>query len=72
MSNHMLATLRNLVVGNTAGFHFGTLKALVKRGLAETYQGKYGTEYRATEKGCARVTREQSGMLSARLDTDGI
>ncbi len=47
----MRATLENLAKGNTAGFHYGTLEALVKRGLAEAYRGSMGTEYRITEAG---------------------
>jgi len=50
----MLSTLRRLAQGATesqTGWHFGTLKALVTRGLAETYRSESRTEYRITPAG---------------------
>lgn len=58
MSKHMLDTLRRLADGGTCGFHYGTLKALVGRGLAETYISKYGTEYKISDAGRDLVAAE--------------
>jgi len=60
MTEHMLKTLRKLAEADTRqspGWHFGTLKALVKRGFAETFRGAYGTEYRITQAGREQCTR---------------
>jgi hypothetical protein len=54
MSKHLLATLQRLATDDTtvqAGWHFGSLKALVSRGLAETFKSTQGTEYRVTDFG---------------------
>jgi DNA-binding PadR family transcriptional regulator len=56
MSTHMLSTLRLLALG-VSHTHHGTLNALVARGLAETYRGGYGTEYRITDAGIALLAR---------------
>lgn len=51
MSEHLQCTLLRLADGRTTGFHFGSLKALVKRGLAQTRRGVHGTEYIITDSG---------------------
>ena len=64
MTLHMLNTLKKLATGDGCGYHFGTLKALVKRGLAESVSrhdcfGHYGIEYRITDAGLAIVAKEE-------------
>ncbi len=51
MTEHLQGTLLRLADGRTSGFHFGSLKALVARGLAATRRGEHGTEYVITDTG---------------------
>lgn len=68
MSRHLLKTLGHLSQAATnepggSGFHFGSLKALVDRGLAETFISYYGTEYRITQLG--RFTLKSKSLAGA-------
>ena len=67
MTEHMAGTLRKLANGDGTGYHFGTLKALVKRGLTECVPshdcyGYYGLQYRITESGLKIVMERNRGQ----------
>ena len=51
LSVHLAGTLVRLSSGSQVGYHFGSLKALVARGLATTRRGALGTEYVITDAG---------------------
>lgn len=63
MSRHLFANLIKLANQDGCGYHFGSLNALVKRGLAERYKsndcyGHYCLGYRITDSGYDAIAKE--------------
>jgi len=66
MTRHMLGNLKRVYDGEGCGFHYGTIHALVKRGLIEEYRswdcyGHFGLNYRVTPAGQNEI--ESRGLV---------